>query len=172
MSQHQASGFLIHSSSRIRSRLLIGAGCLVCLSLSAHSQSDNSTALASKVQQLTDAMTATQAALEKSQHELEELRAQLASLRQQIADFHAVEATASSASDLSAAVEQIREQQSIQETQIATHEQAKVESESKYPLKLSGLILLNGFVNTTQVDDPAAPTIVLPGPGSTGASLR
>jgi len=138
----------------------------------AHGQSDNSEALSSKVQHLTDAMTATQAALEKSQRELEELRAQLSSLRQQIADFHAVESAASSASELSAAVDQIREQQSIQETQIATHEQAKVETESKYPLKLSGLVLLNGFVNTTQVDDPVAPTIVIPGSGSTGASLR
>jgi hypothetical protein len=172
MSQHHISRTRI-LSSRLNSRLLIGVGFLLCFPIPlAHSQSENSTELASKVQQLTDAVTATQAALEKSQRELEDLRSQLSSLRQQIADFHAVETAASSASELSAAVEQIREQQSLQEAQIATHEQAKVETESKYPLKLSGLILLNGFVNTTQVDDPAAPTIVIPGAGSTGASLR
>ena len=135
---------------------------------SVHAQSD----LAVKVQQLTDAMNATQAELEKSQQQLEQLRAQLASLQQQIADFHSAETATASASELSAAVEQIREQQSLQETQIATHEQSKVESESKYPLKLSGMVLLNGFVNTTQVDDPVSPTLVLSGSGSTGASLR
>ena len=80
-------------------------------------------------------MSATQRELEKSQRELEQLRSQLTSLRQQIADFHAVETTPSSAAELSAAVEQIREQQSVEEAQIATHEQAKVETESKYPLK-------------------------------------
>ena len=78
----------------------------------------------------------------------------------------------SSAAQLSAAVEEIREQQAVQESQIATHEQSKVESESKYPIKLSGLILLNGFVNTRRVDIPATPSIVIPGDGSTGASIR
>ena len=60
----------------------------------------------------------------------------------------------------------------MQESQIATLEQTKVETESKYPLKVSGLVLLNGFVNTRQVDVPAAPTYALPGGGSTGLSLR
>ena len=138
----------------------------------ARGQSQNSDGLAQKVQQLTDAMSATQSELERSQHELEQLRSQLTSLRQQIADFHGAETTSSSAAELSAAVEQIREQQSVQEAQIATHEQSKVETESKYPVKLSGMVLLNGFVNTTAVDDPVAPTLVFPGSGSTGISLR
>jgi hypothetical protein len=172
MSEHCASTFSI-LGLRIKSRLVVGIGSFLCLAISlAHAQPENSNELASKVRQLTDAVTATQSALEKSQRELEELRSQLSSLRQQIADFHATETAASSASSLSAAVDQIREQQSLEETQIATHEQSKVETESKYPLKLSGLVLLNGFVNTTQVDDPAAPTMVIPGSGSTGASVR
>jgi len=60
----------------------------------------------------------------------------------------------------------------MQESQIATLNQIKVESESKYPVKISGLILLNGFVNTSQVDNASAPTIAVAGGGSTGASLR
>ena len=74
---------------------------------------------------------------------------------------YAAETTATHAAQLSAAVDQIREQQSLEETQIATHEQAKVESESKYPLKLSGLVLLTGFVNTAQTDDPVTPRLLL-----------
>ena len=40
----------------------------------------------------------------------------------------------------------------MQESQIATQEQAKVESESKYSVKITGLLLMNGFVNTRAVD--------------------
>ena len=57
----------------------------------------------------------------------------------------------------------------MQESQIATHDQTKVESESKYPVKITGLLLLNGFVNTGAVDMAATPTVALPGAGSTGA---
>lgn len=60
----------------------------------------------------------------------------------------------------------------MQEAQISTQEQSKVESESKYPIKVTGLLLLNGFVNTSAVDMPATPTVALPGYGSTGASVR
>jgi hypothetical protein len=47
-----------------------------------------------------------------------------------------------------------------------------VESESKYPVKLSGLVLLNGFINTRAVDLPATPTTALDGSGSSGISIR
>jgi hypothetical protein len=81
--------------------------------------------------------------------------------------------SSTSASNASAsALEEIRERQAMQESQIATHEQTKVETESKYPLKVSGLLLFNGFVNTRQVDVSAAPTYAMPGGGSTGLSLR
>ena len=60
----------------------------------------------------------------------------------------------------------------MQESQIATQEQSKVESESRYPVKITGLLLLNGFVNTGAVDMAATPTVALPGSGSSGASVR
>ena len=125
--------------------------------------------LAKQVQQLTEAMTRTQAQLEQSKRELEQLRSQLAAIQQQMVQR---DSASSQAEQLSTAVEEIREQQSLQESQIATHEQSKVESESKYPVKLSGLVLLSGFVNTRQVDLPATPTAVAQGAGSTGATIR
>jgi hypothetical protein len=39
-------------------------------------------------------------------------------------------------------------------------------------VKLTGLLLLTGFVNTNAVDLAATPTVALPGSGSTGASVR
>lgn len=128
--------------------------------------------LEEKVRQLTEAMNQAQKQIEQSQHDLDQLRAQISALQQQIAAANPAEAESFDAARLSAAVDGIREQQSLEQIQIATHEQAKVESESKYPVKLSGLVLLTGFVNTTRVDDPVSPSIAFSGGGSTGASLR
>ena len=73
---------------------------------------------------------------------------------------------------LNADVENIRERQEVQQSEIATHEQDKVESASKFPVKVTGLILMNTFVNTAAVDVPASPTWATGGSGTTGISLR
>jgi hypothetical protein len=158
--------------------------------LSAHllsAQVTNQDNLSMQVQKLTDAMARTQAQLEQSQRELDEMRQQLAALQRQMAQSGAdvaapAQTNTASASSSSATqatptasasgIEDIRERQAVQESQIETHEQAKVESESKYPVKITGLLLLNGFVNTSAVDMAATPTLALPGSGSTGASVR
>jgi hypothetical protein len=172
MSQHHESSSRENLPIGIASRLLVGLLGMLCAAGSvATGQQSTDANLTLKVQQLTEAMSQTQKRLEESEHEMEEMRSQLAELRQQLAQGRAVDAESSSAAQLSAAVEQIREQQSLEETQIATHEQAKVESESRYPVRLSGMVLLTGFVNTAQTDDPVTPTLVLEGSGATGASL-
>jgi hypothetical protein len=146
-------------------------------------QSTDQKSLSQQVQELTDAMARTQARLERSQHELDEMRAQLASLQQQMAQRGSTVLGASATSAASppsasantstaSAIEDIRERQTMQESQIATQEQTKVESESKYPVKITGLLLLNGFINTNAVDVAETPTFALPGSGSTGADVR
>jgi hypothetical protein len=173
MSQQNASANQQRVTVGIVSRLFVGLLGLLCAAGSTvMGQQAADENLALKVQKLTEAMSQAQKRLDESQREMDQMRAQLAALQQQVVQGHAEEAASSSAAQLSAAVEQIREQQSLEETQIATHEQAKVESESKYPLKLSGLVLLTGFVNTAATDDVVTPTLALEGPGATGASLR
>jgi hypothetical protein len=133
-----------------------------------------------QIQQLTSAMERTQAQLMQSQQQLDEMRAQLAALQQQMAQQQGTTAApadpavppAGQPKAQSAELEDIRERQAMQEAQIASHDQIKVESESKYPVKITGLLLLNGFVNTSAVDMPATPTVASPGSGSTGASVR
>jgi hypothetical protein len=159
-----------------------------------HAQITDQSVLLQRVQQLTDAMARTQAQLEESQRQLEESQRQLDEMRRQlqalqlpVTQHQQIPSPPSSATPDSAtsslipapppaatatAIDDIRERQAIQESEIATHEQTKVESESKFPVKLTGLVLLNGFVNTNAVDKPATPTIALPGSGSTGASIR
>ncbi len=135
-----------------------------------------------KVQRLTAAVASTQAQMDAYQKQLQKMQNELSALQKELAaEKGAVVApsstpsatTSTSAPSASAAtLEDIRERQVLQESQIATHEQTKVETESKYPLKVSGLLLFNSFVNTRQVDVPAAPTYALYGSGSTGLSLR
>ena len=132
---------------------------------------------------LTAAVAQAQARMDAYQAELTELRKQLAVLRDQMAtgksssseaaeNATAVSGGAESAAATPPKLEEIQERQAIEESQIATHDVTKVESESKYPLKISGLVLFNAFVNTRQVDVSASPGYALPGPGSTGLSLR
>lgn len=160
------------------------------LKISVHTlsaQTTNQEGLSQQIEQLTDAMARTQAELEQSQHQLNEMRHQLEALQRRMDQNGQITATAPSTSPspgtsssvpqatpavTTSSIDELRERQAIQESQIATHEQTKVESESKYPVKLTGLLLLNGFVNTRAVDMPATPTLALPGSGSTGASVR
>jgi hypothetical protein len=142
--------------------------------------------LSQQIQNLTDAMARAQAQLEQSQRQLDEMRKQLIELQHQLAQSGAnagaqspsgpVPAPPSSSQAkpeaTSAAIQDIREHQEMQDSQIATQEQSKVESESKYPIKVTGLLLLTGFVNTGAVDMAATPTVALPGSGSTGATVR
>jgi uncharacterized coiled-coil protein SlyX len=148
-------------------------------------QNTNQDRLSQQIQQLTDAIASTQAQLEQSQRQIIELQKQLKALQLQVAPSGSKETapvfvgSTSSASvpqnqpmDTPSALQDIRDRQAMQEAQIATQEQTKVESESKYPVKITGLLLLNGFVNTQAVDTAATPTLALPGSGSTGASVR
>lgn len=150
-----------------------------CASLAA--QTTDQENVSRQIQNLTDAMTRTQSRLEESQRQLDEMRKQLTALQDQLARSgstvpspsatDANEASSSSAA-LSAAVQDIRERQAMEEAQIATHEQSKVESASKYPVKITGMLLFNTFVNTSGVNMAATPALAVPGPGTTGAAVK
>jgi hypothetical protein len=148
-------------------------------------QDTNPNNLSQQIQKLTDAIASTQAQLEQSQRQIGELQKQLKALQLQVtqsrssAPIPESSVSASSTStiqpepaDAASAVPDIQDRQVMQESQIATLEQTKVESESKYPVKITGLLLFNGFVNTQAVDMPATPTLAVGGSGSTGFSVR
>jgi hypothetical protein len=71
-----------------------------------------------------------------------------------------------------AAIQDLEERQAVLDSEIATQDQTKVESESKYPVKITGMVLLNGFVNSSGVDAAANPALAIGGPGSAGVSVR
>lgn len=164
--------------------------CLVIVTFgwamnSVHAQTVTRESQSQQIQKLTAAMALTQAQLERSQHQLDEMRKQLSELQREVAQSGSSADEQPSSAEVSAsppprrgseadstAIQDIRERQVMQEAQIATQEQSKVGSESRYPVNVTGLLLLSSFVNTGAVDRAATPTVALPGPGSTGATVR
>jgi uncharacterized coiled-coil protein SlyX len=148
-------------------------------------QNTNQDSLSQQIQNLTDAIAITQAQLEQSQRQISEMQRQLKALQQQVAQSGSKEtipttpgsassgdALQSQRAEHASQIQECLDQQTMIESQIATQEQTKVESESKYPVKITGLLLFNGFVNTRAVDMEATPTLAVRGSGSTGASVR
>ena len=161
---------------------------MCCLLLASHvgwtQQSAPQETPEQEIHRLAQAVVQAQAQLAASQQQLLQLQQSLAALEQRLAQedrvkpasaapLAAVEPAApATEAPTVAADDDLHERQAMQESQIATLDQTKVESESKYPVKISGLILLNSFVNTSQVDIAAGPTEAVAGAGSTGATLR
>lgn len=154
--------------------------CLLFPAFSAPAQNGGEQSVAQRIQQLTDAMARVQAQMDDSERQLALMKKQLDELRTETSQGQAdptgaepAQASSSdSASALSAAVQGLREREAVTESQVATLEQDKVESDSKYPVRITGMVLMNGFVNRGAVDMPATPTLALPGTGDAGASLR
>jgi hypothetical protein len=138
-------------------------------------------AIETRLNQLTETLSQTEKMLEQSRAEIQALRSQLDALRVQTGAAASPGGAAPPSQDAGYSHPQdlnaIREQQEAMQAEIKQHEQAKVETFSKYPLRLSGLILFNAFSNAGVVDNTQLPTIALsrfPGEshGSSGATLR
>lgn len=133
----------------------------------------------SKVQRLAATVEQVESELESSQRQIRQLRQQIADLQVDVGAPSTSSASKSlepegedTVAKLSAAVGALREQEDLQQSEIAIHEQTKVESESKFPVKLTGLILMSSFASSAGVDVIQSPTVATNGGGMTGFSLR
>lgn len=157
-----------------RIRLWVALG-LVTLAAAAHAQ--NPPELGERMRSLSEAVDRVQAQIEASQRELDVLRRELAGLvASGVAPASAPARGAaeehSAAVELASAVAELRETQAMEQAQIATLEQSKAESDSKYPIKLSGTILMTSFINTRRADLLPSPNVAFEGAGSTGGTMR
>ena len=129
--------------------------------------------VASQIKELTESITRVQNQINESQRQLDQMRVKLNTLEQTAA---AKSGTAGASEPPSQparpSLADLQERQDMQANQLATLQQMKVESDSKYPVTISGLLLFNGFVNSTRVDMAATPTSALFGSGSSGLSMR
>lgn len=147
---------------------------------------NHSVELQQKLEAIASTLATTNQQLQQSQQEIEQLRKELAQIKKQLALIQRVPAespntgTANTvdAASTAAAIEGLQEQQQTVEAQVKLHDQTKVESSSKYPIRVSGLILFNSFINLGSVDNTDLPEVALSnqgnmiGNGSAGASFR
>jgi chaperonin cofactor prefoldin len=122
--------------------------------------------------------------LEQSRKEIQQLRQELSVIKGQLDASRPVpfeepkeEDNVTSAKTTASTIEDLQERQQTLEEQVKLHEQTKIESDSKYPVRVTGLILFNSFINKGIVDNIDLPEVALgesddASNGSTGASFR
>jgi hypothetical protein len=136
--------------------------------------------LEQRIDRLTEALSAAQRQVDEDHRNMQAMQAELEELRKTLpgsGTASAEQANTSAAGQLQQAVTQIREEQEVLASQVQQHEQTKLESASKFPVRFHGLVLFNAIVNEGVVDQSDLPTSALeriPGKshGSVGAGLR
>jgi hypothetical protein len=149
--------------------------------------------LDAKIRVLTDSLEQTRAELSESRQEIRDLRSMLEQVMQKMGEQTGVSNGVSTGgatgaqvpSGVNASPQKPSEHESAQissddwqivNARLEEQEQDKVESNLKYRVKLSGMVLLNAFAVSGQVDNVDVPTVATPNypglSGSVGASLR
>lgn len=188
---------------KVKAMRAAGHGILVCLLLASAAGLGRAQAAASpstdgqglaqleqKIEAISSALTATEQQIEQSQRQMQALQQQLVELRREMAGtvsaatadptaggVPGAAGAAPEAATTDANVAAIEERQQAVEAEVKLHEQTKVESDSKYPVRLKGLILFNAYLNRGATDNSDLPAFALKptstsGNGNMGASLR
>jgi hypothetical protein len=126
--------------------------------------------LQNEVKQLTSSLEAMRAEMQACREEIHNLRAELESTK-------SAQQEEGSGADVSHAIADLREDQTVSDSRLATLYQTKVESGSKYRVRLSGLALFNTFANRGTVNTISVPNLAIPTPngqptGNVGATFR
>jgi len=154
-------------------------------------QPTTETELTAKIQALSESLEQTRVELSQSRQEIKELRSMLEQVMERtgagpssaISEAHAQTSAppAHNSTEVSATEQQnahiTPDDWQIANARIDEMAQDKVESNLKYRLKLSGIVLLNAFSESGQVDNLDVPIVALPqtpadSSGAVGASLR
>lgn len=103
-------------------------------------------------------LTEMRSQLESANLHIESLQKQVVILQQKV---NAGEENSASAETLKDAVEQIKTDQEVTQSEVKTLQQIKVESNSRYPVTLTGMALFNSYVVDGSVDNPELPLIAV-----------
>jgi len=139
------------------------------------SRSADGTDLQSKVTELDESLRVTREELAQSREEIRQLRLAIEAFQQHLVALDQSVTRppgAAQSSDLQDRVAVVEEEQSVLQSQVAQEEQKKIESKSKYPVKLTGLVLFNAAYTSGAVDSIDVPQFAIPHhPSAAGASL-
>jgi hypothetical protein len=115
-----------------------------------------------RMDHLMDALDSMRDQLNQSQREMELMRTELQELRAQLAQSGTAEEPTQAASALQSSVRQLREDTDVLQAEVKQHDQAKLESLSKYPVRISGMLLFTSLLNSSNVDNIDLPIIATP----------
>jgi len=130
-----------------------------------------------RMDQLVNALDGMRQQLDQSQHEMEQMRAEIQKLREQLEQTGTSAEPTQAVSALQASVQQLQEQSDVLQAEVKQHDQTKLESSSKYPVRISGMLLFTSFLNGSNVDNIDLPIIATrqygdQPQGSLGATAR
>lgn len=125
-----------------------------------------------RLDQLMTALDSMHQQLDESQREMEQLRSEIRDLQAQLAQKNSSGNATQAASDLQTSVRELQDQNEVLQNEIKQHEQTKIESLSKYPVRLSGMLLFTSFWNNSGVDNIDMPILATGGPGNLSATAR
>lgn len=112
--------------------------------------------------ELTSKLDSMRQQLIDSQNEMDELRNELRSLRAQLTEKNQVDRATRDADTLRASVAQIQEETEVLQAQVQQHDQTKVETSSKFPVRINGALLVTSFYNSGNADNFNLPIVALP----------
>jgi hypothetical protein len=138
----------------------------VPLSLDAQANPDSS-----RIEQRLDQVLA---ALSGMQQQLDASRQQINQLENQVRDLQSQLQASGNTADASAlqqSVQQLQNDHDVLAAEVKQHDQTKVETASKFPLRVSGLVLFSSFLNNGAVDNIDLPILALPRTNSNRGSL-
>jgi hypothetical protein len=162
---------------------LVSALCFVtALPAKAQTESSPDSPVSQQLEKLAAALRATQQQVEQSQKQIQQMQAEIDRLRALLAAKDALPKSSDAVGPppaLTSATEssETSEDIDILKSASAQQQQTKVESSSRFPVRLTGLVLFNSFVNQGTVDQIDLPSSALlpsttSGNTSAGASLR
>ena len=165
---------------RVSSLVLASVLCLVAaMPASAQTSSTPDPSVSQQLEKLAAALRATQQQVDQSQQQIQQMQVEIDRLRALLAAKDAPPKPACLAPATATATDssEISEDIDLLKSSSAQQQQTKVESSSKFPVRLTGLVLFNAFVNQGTVDQIDLPSsALLPSTTSsntsTGASLR
>ena len=126
------------------------------------------TALEEHIDQMAARIESMRQELIDSRDEMRAMRAELEELRHIIGERDSREADAAAAS-LRANIEKLREDSEVLQAEVKQHDQTKIETESKFPVQISGSVLFTSLGNSGASDNVDAPTIAMAPPSSAPA---
>jgi len=176
-------------SNRLLLALLLAASVARAQTGPASAAPDVRPELAGKIEQLTKSLEQTQVELALSRTEIQELRATLQEVLNRMNNLTTGPAATPAPEVAGATLPQTKSDETRPAAQISQDDwdilnsrvdeqrQTKVESASRFRLKLSGIALFNAFADYGQVDNVDVPSIAVPkvpeySNGSAGASVR